>query len=352
MKRCSGKGLEWWLGVALALLSLHHSAADAEGEFSYSSDEVENNLVILNCESGGTEYSGCGFIALMNGNPYLLTSQHIILGADSIKFASPTGRTIRPRSIELSESRDIARMALPEGDAFALSRSPSMDAPVGVFGSTPEQLQVSFFGSITGVGAEIVEVSADFTEKHSGSPILSPAKEVVGMASHVRASSKHAMKKGTKFENKSRRFCYRLDGVKWKAVNWKRFNKDYGTPYREGNIFIDGLIEILNSWADEPFDPIHLEEETERTLVDWASTHNKVVGNGIRNDTFQRKQYAEYSESTRQLADACRSRARKTRMLAQQRGLTEFLCKEYDMQAGTLEYFAKTVDYYTTTTDY
>ena len=160
------------------------------------------------------------------------------------------------------------------------------------------------------------------------------------------------MKKGTKFENKTRRFCYRLDGISWKTVNWKRFNQSYGTVHRESNTFIDGLVEILNSWSDEPFEPIQFESEPERALVNWAGNHNKVVGNGIGGDSFSRKQYAEYSDSTRELAEVCRSRAKKIRMLSEQRGLTDFLYKEYDMQAATLEYFAKIIDHYTTSTDY
>jgi hypothetical protein len=239
---------------------------------------------------------------------------------------------------------------LPEGEGLSLSQNPKMGKPIGIFGSTKDQNQVELFGAITGVGASIVEVSADFKEKHSGCPALNSEKEVVGIASFVRESANHNMKKGTRFENSTRHFCYRIERAQWKTVNWKRFNEEYGSIYQEANTFIDDIIKILNRWADDPFDRVTFEEEPERNLTDWIGSH-VIRGYGGKN-SFNRKFYGEYSESARKLSDLCNSRARRIRMMAKQRGLTDFLIKEFDMQAGSLEYFAKIIDRYATTTDY
>lgn len=325
---------------------------ELKSRFDYSFDDLSYHLVTLKCESGGGEYSGCGFIAYMDEKPYLLTSQRTLLGAEKIQFLSNAYRIIKPHGIELSNERDMARMALSPSEALTLSSTASMSDAIAVFGSTPQQLEISQLGTITGVGADIIEVSADFTEDLGGSPVLNTSGDVVGMASYVRESTYHAMKKGTKFENKTRRFCYRIDGIEWKPVRWKSFNRKYGMTYRQSTAFVDAIIEILNSWADDPFDRIHFKDAPGRTLTNWADSHNKVVGYGENKDSFQRKYYANYSESTRKLAEVCRGKASQLRMLAEQRGLTEFLYNEFDMQAGTLEDAADIIDRYTTTTDY
>ncbi|VGO19691.1 hypothetical protein SCARR_01750 [Pontiella sulfatireligans] len=352
MQRSEFKKPEWRHGLALALVgaSLAQARADegARAQFTYAADDVASNLVVIECESKSKKSTGCGFVALMEGKPYLVTNQHIILGADKIGFVSPSGRVIKPRSVELSASRDIARMALAEGDGFALSSDWPIGAPIGVFGGGKDKKKTSeLYGEISGIGADRIEVSANFAEDNSGSPVLNLNQEVVAIASHVRESSNHAMKKGTKFENKTRRFCYRLDGVGWIPVSWKSYNQKYGVAYHESRELLDSVIEILNSWADGPLEQVRFEDQPYPALTNWVRSHNQVVSKS--NDGFERKFYAEYSESTQKLAEVCRSQARKIRMLSKQRDPTAFLLYEFDMQAGTFEYVAKIIDRYSTT---
>jgi hypothetical protein len=338
------------LGVAaVALFAMQPSvvgAVEAPTDFDYSFEDIQNHLVVINTVSKGKQKAHCGFIATMDGKTYLFTSQHLILGTDKISFYSPSGRSIRPRSVELSHTRDIARLVLEDGTGFSISQNPAMGASIGVYNSTQLDNSNVLYGSISGVGADIVEVSADFTNEHSGSPILDVKKNVIGIASYVRVSSDHAMKKGTRFENRTRRFCYRLDRTEWKTVNWKRFNEEYGTIYREGRILADDVIEILNSWSDSTFDLLNLEELPEQRVADWVQSHNQVVSQYVKGANYNRKFSAEYTESAEKLSGLCRQRARKIRLISKQRGLTEFLQKEYDMQAGTLEYAADVIDHY------
>jgi hypothetical protein len=352
MQRSECNKPEWRHGLALALVaaSLVQARADegARAQFTYAADDVASNLVVIECESNGKKSTGCGFVALMEGKPYLVTNQHIILGADKLGFVSPSGRVIKPRSVELSASRNIARMALAEGDGFTISSDLPIGAPIGVFSSGKGKKKApALYGKITGIGADMVEVSANFVEDNSGSPVLNLNQEVVAIASHVRESSNHAMKNGTKFENKTRRFCYRLDRVGWTPVNWKSYNEKFGVAYLESRELLDSVIEILNSWADGPLEQVRIEDKPNPALTNWVRTHNQVVSKS--SDGFQRKFYAEYSESTQKLAEVCRSQARKIRMLSNQRDPTAFLLYEFDMQAGTFEYAAKIIDRYSTT---
>lgn len=335
--------------AALILFTLQPSVCANEkvlSDFDYSFEDIQQNLVVITTVTKGKKTAHCGFIAMMDEKTYLFTSQHLILGTDKISFDSPSGRSIRPRSVELSLTRDIARLALEGGDGFSIAQNPAMGASIGVFNSTPQASSNVLYGIISGMGADVVEVSADFTNKHSGSPILDTKKNVIGMASYVRVSRDHAMKKGTRFENRTRRFCYRLDRTQWKTVNWKKFNEEYGSVYHEGRTLTDDIIEILNSWFDGTFDPLHFEEPPEQPVADWVQSHNEVVSHYVKDANYNRKFSAKYTESTEYLADLCRRRARKIRLISKQRGLTEFLQKAYDRQAGTLEYAADTIDHY------
>ncbi len=296
--------------VAILILTHILFPAYAQDQFNYSAADVADHLVVITCESDGVIKSGCGFVAMMNEKPYLLISQHIILGADKISFTSPTGRIIKPRSVELSNSRDIARLALAEEDGLALADHHPMGAPIAVFGSNQSQKEeTALYGTITGVGADIVEISAEFNEGNGGAAVLNANQEVIGIASHVTESYNHAMKKGTQFENKTRRFCYRLDRIQWKRVNWKQYNKKYGAIYFEGKAASDQIIRTLNRWADAPAGQLR-------------------------------------SKNTEQMAGSCRSQARRIRMMTEQRDLTEYLIEELEMQALTLEAAAKIIDRY------
>jgi len=314
-----------------------------QAQFNFSLDDIGNKLVVIKHEMG----SGNGFIASMNGKTYLVTNQHILLGAKKISFKTATGEILRPRGVELSTSRDIARLLLIDGtEGFGITADMPMDSPVGIFGnSTADETAIELYGTVTGIGAEIVEVSADFVEENSGSPVLNIDQEVLGIASYVRESNTHAMKEGTKFENRIRRFCYRMTNTLWKPVNWKIYNKKYGEFYRKNNMFTEGVIEVFSNWSkDTLMEKIRVTKNPERSLISWVESHNKIIAK--HSFSNQKKRFSsEYSNSLKQLSESCSGRARQIRLFSEQRELTDFLRDELDMQARTLDYFAKTLDH-------
>ena len=185
--------------------------AEIKAQFPYSFDDVSDKLVLIECKGRHGDWSGSGFVAEMNGKTYIFTNQHIVLGADTISFKTAAGEVLRPRAVELSATRDIARLLLQDHEALTISDNLSMGAPLAVFGNSEGGgVATELYGKVTGVGADLVEVSADFVSGNSGSPVLNLDKEVIGIASYVRYSAPSKMKEGTQFENKVRRFCYRL----------------------------------------------------------------------------------------------------------------------------------------------
>ncbi len=316
----------------------------ARAQFGFSVNDIFNKLVAVSCKYGDKSYSGNGFIAVMDGKTYLFTNQQTLLGAETISFKTATGKILRPRRVELSTSRDIARLLLADGtEGFGVTADIPMDSAIGVFGNNdPDEGEVELYGKITGVGADIVEVSADFVSENSGSPVLNLDQEVIGIASYVRVSGEHGMKTGTKFENKTRHFCYRLANTRWKSVNWKKYNSKCGKFYHQNKMFTDGIIEVFINWGDTPMERINIEENPERTLVSWVKSHNEII---IGKSNQKKRTFAsEYSESLKRLSKKCSNRARQIRLFSEQPELTDFLRDELDTQSSTLEYAVKTLD--------
>ena len=316
----------------------------AEVQFGYSLSDIFDKLAIISCESSTGTRSGGGFISSMDGKTYLFTSQTLLLGADKITFKTAAGETLRPRSVEISTSRDIVRLRLSdETEGFSIADDIPMGSLAGVFGNNgSEEVSAELYGKVTGVGAEIIEVSADFISENSGCPVLNLDREVIGIASHVRNSSDHAMKAGTKFENRTRHFCLRLTGNRWTKVNWKKFNKEYGNFYRKNDLFTEGIFNVFSSWKEGPTEKVCIENNKERALTTWATTHNEIIRGKSRKKP--RAFNADYSKSLEDLADSCTGRARQIRIFTEQHKLTDFLRTELNTQAGTMDYAAEALN--------
>lgn len=322
-----------------------------KAEFEYSFGDIADKLVTVSCSSEQGRSSGSGFTAVMNGKTYLFTNQHVIMGSDKISFKTATGTTLRPRSVELSTTRDIARLLLAEGDGFEVSNTMAMGNPIGVFGNSEGGgVATELYGKVTKLGSEVIEVSADFVSGNSGSPVLNLDRQVIGIATYVRVSS------GDKADSKTRRFCYRLTDNTWKSVNWKKYNDKYGKLYRDYDELIDSIFAAANQWYDDPFNRVSAEDHPDSGLRKWSRDHNLMVNkiNRIRGerisqhklDNTNKQIQNDLGDSAESLSEVCRDRARQMRMLAKQRELTDFLRDQFESFSSRLEYAAMQIDAY------
>lgn len=323
----------------------HENLDPVKSQFTYSFNDISDQLVIITCTSPQGQSAGSGFIAHMDGKNYIFTNQHVILGADKISFKTVNGIKLKPRKVELSMTRDIARLEIQGTNALPISTQVKMNSIVAVFGNSEGAgVGTELYGTVNGIGSDLIETSAEFVSGNSGSPVLNLNKEVIGIAAYVRTSRNHIMKKGTKFENKTRRFCYRLNGVEWKTVRWKTYNEKYGKLYRQSEMLSDGIFEIINSWSDSPLSKISISDNPERNLTSWAKSHNQVIQKYNRGTHKKRNILTEYSDSLENLSDVCRGRARQINMFSEQRDLTGFLREQFDSQSSSLDYAAKIID--------
>jgi len=314
--------------------------ADAE-KVPFTFNDVAGNLVIINCKSSFGDTAGSGFIAKMDGKTYIFTNQHMIMGADRIDFTTVNGETLKPTGVELSIKRDMVRLPIADrADALEISGDAGMGMPLAVFGNSEGAgVATELYGKVTGVGADRLEVSAEFVSGNSGSPVINKNKEVIGIASYVRFSRPSRMTENTRFENKARRFCYRLTDVQWAPVNWRKYNSAYGMLYREHEDVADAIFDIINSMYDEPFGSVP-DHCSDTVLKKWCSTHNQELGHEIS----QMRQ--NLGKSADDLSAYCRRRADGLETKLKNKDLTGFLREEFEGYVYAYQSAADAMDYF------
>lgn len=326
---------------------------EIKAQFKYTFNDISKKLVTVTCDSSLGRSFGSGFVAILDGKTYLFTNQHVIIGSDQISFKTAYGDTLRPRSVELSTTRDIARLLLADGtEGFEITRQTYIDAPVGVFGNSEGGgVATELYGKVTGISSEVIDVSADIVSGNSGSPVLNLEQQAIGIASYVQWSN------DDKDGSKTRHFCYRLTDNQWKSVNWKKYNGKYGTLYRENEQLINSIIEVFEIWYDDPFLRMTADKHPEAALRKWSTDHNHVINRIMRLsdkgrcsqhelDNTNKRIQQDLVDSADALAAVCRGRSRQMRMLSTQRELTGFLREEFEGLADRLDYAAIRIDRY------
>lgn len=330
------------------------AAAKAEKEeelkakIPYSFSDVADNLVIIECTTSMGKMVGSGFIAEMDGNIYIFTNQHVIMGADSIEFKTVTGKKLQPLSVELSRERDLTRLPLAEWEeplTIAKEIKDEGEEPVAVFGNSDGSgVATKLYGELLSIGPELVEVSADFISGNSGSAILNKEKQVIGIASFVKYPDADKMKEDTKFEGSVRRFGFRLDGVEWVTVNWRQYNEKYGKPYLAAVGMSEAVFEIITGWGNDPFAHAPTENLPDSNMNSWARKHNqmadrvqKIINTQKVSGTQLAKIRDEIKQSAQELAAIIHRLSVEMGKQANDPALTGFLRTEFEEYTKALE---------------
>lgn len=325
---------------------------EIKAQFDYSFNDVSDSIVTVSCESARGRSSGSAFIAKMDGKVFLFTNQHVILGAEKISFKTTTGKTIRPRGVQLSTTRDIARLPIEETDGLEISKNMKLKAPIAVFGNSEGGgVATELFGEITRIDSDVIEVSAEFVSGNSGSPVLNLDREAIGIASYVSWNT------SDETGSKTRRYCYRLTDNRWSTVNWKKYNDQYGTLYRDTEELIDSIYDVVKRWGTNPFNRMNADEHRDSGLRKWSTSHNHMINRIARQsekgtatshqlENVNKLIRKDMSDSAEDLSSVCRSRARHMKLLANQKELTGFLKNAFNELAEQMEDAAIAIDNY------
>jgi len=247
--------------------------------FGFSVADIQDRLVIVSCQGSTGSSEGTGFIAQMNGFPYLFTSKGYLLGADKITFKTVGGKLLRPRGIEFSTTRNIARFPLEGEEGLSIGTQKSIGMPVAVFGNSQGSGVITeLYGKVSEVGSDKFEVSANFVAGNNGSPVLGTNMQVVGMASHVAlVRQKKADNDDADESYKTRHFCIPLSGNRWTAIDWKQYNRKYGKPYRKNEQIFDPVLSAVQQWIGNPLGPIAIEPCSDSDVKEWLEFHNAMA---------------------------------------------------------------------------
>lgn len=195
------------------------------------------NLVLISVDLvSGEKASGSGFVLRNGFRKCVVTNQHVLVGAKAFTMQTAAGTVLRPKSIALGKSQDIAEVTFvcaegvtePAGFELALNE-PSLGSAVLVLGNSQGAGVVTGeAGGVLGVGPDLIEVSAEFVAGNSGSPILNPAGNVLGIATFASRDGEDWVAQNSRY-TKVRRFGVRL---RWNAypeftsTTWQEFTAD------------------------------------------------------------------------------------------------------------------------------
>lgn len=195
------------------------------------------NLVIISVDLvTGDQASGSGFVLKNGFRKSVVTNQHVLVGAKSFTMRTASGTVLRPKTIAFAKTQDLAEITFlcangapePEGLELALNE-PNLGSPVLVLGNSQGAGVVTGeAGTVLGIGPELIEVSAKFVAGNSGSPVLNPAGNVLGVATFASRDEQDWVSQNSRY-TQTRRFGVRLQ---WDAypefapASWQEFTAD------------------------------------------------------------------------------------------------------------------------------
>jgi hypothetical protein len=238
-------------------------------------DYIEAVCILESPDSQGT-----GFVFWMQGNYYVLTNQHVALGQASPTIRTVTGRTFTPVLIEVAEDRDLARIMIEEPTAaFFATRDPQLDEAVVVLGNSQGAGRITHLpGSINGISAHEIEITAEIVSGNSGSPVIADDDgAVVGVATYLeKFASSPVEVQGTAFEH-ARRVGVRLDTpLNWLAVDWEQAHQTQ-LQFQQAEQFAQETLAMMHLTWLKPLEQIQV-DLSDRTLQRWLGRRNELVG--------------------------------------------------------------------------
>lgn len=172
--------------------------------------------------------SGSGFFANDRGRTYVYTNQHVISDIRNLVVTDSMGRNVKLGSLEVSDSKDMARFLVSPREALQITDTVSSNESLTVLGNSEGAgVVTSSKARVKGVGPFEVEVDADFVPGNSGGPVINESGEVVGMATYIRPpqDTPEWVTKDTRY-GKARRFTLRPSRINdWIKVTSEEYAK-------------------------------------------------------------------------------------------------------------------------------
>ena len=175
-------------------------------------ENLNDSLLIVK----GERAAGSGFVCTVDGRQYIISNLHVVSANEMNTFTTVNGSVLTVSNLEVSAGADLCRMLVSSGNCQGLSLS-SKQTKIGdavtVYGNSQgANVATKLTGTVCGVGPDLVEVTAQFVQGNSGSPILDAQGEVLGVATFVQRGSADWVSTNTQF-SAVRRYGVRLSSA-------------------------------------------------------------------------------------------------------------------------------------------
>jgi len=216
------KGIDYCLSLVVYSVNL------VRKEDRRKREQYNNACVTIAMTTG---IAGSGVLIDMNNDLYLYTNRHVIEGGGDLVAKLRTGEQLFLGNLELSKSLDLARfkvMSSAQGMKIDDVISQIGDRITVLGNSLGAGAITQIEGRVLGVGADIVEIDAEFVKGNSGGPIVNCSGKVIGIATYATKLPDKVdwLSKGTRFE-KVRRFGVRPFVDDWTVVSLNLLNKQH-----------------------------------------------------------------------------------------------------------------------------
>ena len=225
--------------ILLLLLLIPHAYSETE------STNPEHALVVIITETG----KGTGFVASIGGTNYIITNTHVLSATPSFECYTVSGQLLTTGRIDFEANNDLARIQVKEFSGTPLliraSPAPQLGEQIKVYGNSKgANVITEISGKVLGSGPAEIEVSAEFVEGNSGSPIVDTDGLVLGVATYITEGEPTRISANTRYAE-ARRMGIRLTefNSSWMPISFSSFYKQSAMLY-DINTLINHFLEV------------------------------------------------------------------------------------------------------------
>lgn len=188
---------------------------------------IKGKLAMVSFSKG----QGSGFIVKQADKKYLITNEHVIRigNGEMPQVLMLDGKDLKLGNCEISRDRDLMRFEVEaNADALVMADTiPEIGDKVTIYGNSDGGgVSTQIHGEVLGVGGDRIEVSAQFVNGNSGSPVIDKNGKAIGVATYLTnyTNVNDWVKTGTRF-NGIRRFATRIADMSWRLVDWNEYSR-------------------------------------------------------------------------------------------------------------------------------
>lgn len=261
--------------------------ATANSKSSEIADETKSraiaSTVVLRTPTGG----GSGFVVEDDGQKFIVTNQHVLLGTtqEELEIVTTQGKRLTPVALEIVSGADLARISVAEAPAsLSFATSANVDDAVATVGNSLDAGVITLnAGTIKGIGASELEVDCEVVPGQSGGPLINKEGDVLGVTTYILLADKDKTSEGTRYAQK-RYFTVRIGTeTEWTPVSsWADYAR-IGLIVQKGDEVYEEALDLALSADDGPDGDYNYKGDNPK-LIAAANQHNRFAAKMTRMD--------------------------------------------------------------------